>query len=111
MPSEEPCRRVEQQVVIPYYSIHVMLHFSGALHAGMAELVDALDSKSCVLTGVRVQVPFPVNENKDQFLSIKEVGLFCSSKSVPIGVLGCISAVISHRPRNRVLILRMLLEQ
>lgn len=74
-------------------------------------MVDALDSKSGISNGVRVQVPSPVNENKDQFLSIKEVGLFCSLKSVPIGVLECVPAVIFRSPQSRALILQLLLEQ
>ena len=38
-------------------------------------MVDALDSKSGISNGVRVQVPSPVNEKEGQFLLIEGVGL------------------------------------
>ncbi len=74
-------------------------------------MVDTGDLKSPDCKVVRVRAPSPVNENKDQFLSIKEVGLFCSLKSVPIGVLECVPAVIFRSPQSRALILQLLLEQ
>ncbi len=43
-------------------------------------MVDAIDSKSVIRKGVRVQVPSPVNEKQGQFLLCEGVGLFLFSK-------------------------------
>lgn len=57
----------------------------------MAELVDALDSKSCVLTGVRVQVPSPVSIKSREPEDKNDVfGLFFSGQFLTCSGASCI---------------------